>query len=191
MRHILGHKRGTFVIGLWQTEILITDETNETFETLYNTRLECRAGGHWSSAKAVSGATPGMQSVKERLAVWHGVRRRSAAAHPLGSATRPPPPMGTMGVRRGFEMTASDDSRKFYRPRDLVEMGYGSRPTIYRKLDNGTIPSVRIGKSYLMPKDEFDMLLMKERLQRERPRLKFMLRVETYDRVGGCTPIPL
>jgi len=64
-------------------------------------------------------------------------------------------------------MAASDDSRKFYRPRDLVEMGYGSRPTIYRKLDNGTIPSVRIGKSYLVPKDEFDMLLMKERLQCE------------------------
>lgn len=65
-------------------------------------------------------------------------------------------------------MSGSDDSKKsFYRPKDLVEMGYGSRPTIYRKLDNGTIPSVRIGKSYLVPKDEFDMLLMKERLQRE------------------------
>lgn len=64
-------------------------------------------------------------------------------------------------------MAGSDDSRKFYRPKDLIEMGYGSRPTVYRKLNNGAIPSVRIGKSYLVPKGELDALLLKERLQRE------------------------
>lgn len=64
----------------------------------------------------------------------------------------------------GFEMGGSDDSKKrFYRPKDLIEMGYGSRATVYRKLDNGTIPSIRLDGSVLVPRDEFDALPLKER----------------------------
>ena len=39
-----------------------------------------------------------------------------------------------------------DDVRRFYTPSDLVKMGYGSRATVYRDIEDGSVLSMKVGK---------------------------------------------
>ena len=64
-------------------------------------------------------------------------------------------------------MGSTNPEKRFYTPKDLIEMGYGSRSTVYRDLDSGKIPHHRPGGRILIPKDEFDLFMMRERVERE------------------------
>ena len=43
-----------------------------------------------------------------------------------------------------------DDVRRFYTPSDLVKMGYGSRATVYRDIEDGSVPSMKVGKGRVL-----------------------------------------
>ena len=53
-----------------------------------------------------------------------------------------------------------DDVRRFYTPSDLVKMGYGSRATVYRDIEDGSVPSMKVGKGrVLIPRERFEEYL--------------------------------
>lgn len=51
--------------------------------------------------------------------------------------------------------TLNNDNRTFLTVNDLIESGYASRSTIWRRIRSGVIPSYKVGKSVLIPRDEF------------------------------------
>lgn len=57
-------------------------------------------------------------------------------------------------------MSEAKDVRRFYTPADLVAMGYGSRATVYRDIEDGSVPSVKVGRGrVLVPRDRFEEYL--------------------------------
>lgn len=45
----------------------------------------------------------------------------------------------------------NEPEKRFYRPDELVKILNVSRSSVFSKIRNGTIPSVRLGKSILIP----------------------------------------
>ena len=53
-------------------------------------------------------------------------------------------------------MATAAMTKQFYTINDLVEMGLGSRVTLWRLRKDGDLPFLRIGKRVLFPKAEID-----------------------------------
>ena len=47
-------------------------------------------------------------------------------------------------------------SKKFYTINDLVEMGFASRVTVWKRIKSGELPAIRVGRSVRIPADAFD-----------------------------------
>ena len=50
----------------------------------------------------------------------------------------------------------SQTTKRFYTIRELIEMGYGSRQTIYRRMKSGALPYIKIGRAVRIPVDDFE-----------------------------------
>lgn len=56
----------------------------------------------------------------------------------------------------GFQIPEDvPDKKKFFTIAELVDMGYGSRTTVWRDMQDHGLPNIQIGRRVLIPREDF------------------------------------